>query len=96
MLGSRIPDEDLARIGAPNDQVGVERRKSDGQDVRLRMKDKLWAFEHVQVPDADDALGFLDGQGVSVISRYRQLRKLQIDRSVRCATVASSKLKHLW
>lgn len=40
VFGARVPEEDLARVGASEDEIRVERGEGDGKDVGLHMRQK--------------------------------------------------------
>lgn len=40
MFGARVPEEDLARVGASEDEIRVERGKGNGKDVGLYKRQK--------------------------------------------------------
>lgn len=68
-LGASVPEDDLTRIRAADDVGGVEVREHNGQDVGLGVEDELGAFEKVKVPDAGDAVGFIDCHRVFIVRR---------------------------
>ena len=95
-----VPEENLAGVGAADEEVGVERGKGDGENVGLsssarsvegiavkrkeeqerpylRVEDKLWSVQKVEVPDAGDSVRLVDGHRVLVVRRDEKFGKLE-------------------
>lgn len=73
MLGPCVPEQDLSRVRATKDEVGVKGRTGDGEHVRLGVKDEFGTVEEMEVPDGDDAVGFVERGRVLVVGRDAEL-----------------------
>lgn len=76
MAGARVPEEDLAAVGAAEDEVGVEGGEARGEDVGGRVEDVFGPGVHVEVPDLDETAGRVGFRGIFGVGGEDQFGEL--------------------
>jgi hypothetical protein len=75
-LGTSVPEQDLARVCAADDEVRMKRGELRRQNIRLRVEDELGPVVEIQVPHLDNTVGIMWCGGVLGVGGEEQLGKL--------------------